>query len=121
MAVFEVAYGSGKVRPKLAKLSPKCGVNSPLPSSHFCSFMVKGKGLQTSQKVLLKLNPKLKTAWVTTMTAQNDLTKVTQNHSKRRETGQYNTKNDQLEPQSWFPSQQKWCGNFFSQAFRNLT
>ena len=83
--------------------------------------MVKVKGLQTSQKVLLKLNPRPKTARVATMMAQNDLTKATQNHSKRRETGHYNTQNDQLRPQSWFPSQEKWCGNFLWQAFRNLT
>ena len=121
MAVFEVVYGSGKVRLKWAKVPPKCGVNSPLPSRHFRSFIVKVKGLQTSQKVLLKLNPRPKTARVATMMAQNDLPKVTQNHSKRRETGHYKTQNDQLLPQRWFPSQEKWLGNFLRQAFRNLT
>ena len=53
--------------------------------------MVRVKGLQTSQKVPLKLNPRPKTARMAMMTVQIDLTKATQNHSKRRETGHYNT------------------------------
>ena len=53
--------------------------------------MVKVKGLQTSQKVPLKLHPRPKTAWMAMRTVQIDLTKATQNHSKRRETGHYNT------------------------------
>ena len=70
-------YRSAKVRLKWAKVLPKCGVNSPLPSRHFCPFMVKVKGLQTSQKVLLKLNLRPKTARVAMMTVQNHLTKAT--------------------------------------------
>ena len=83
--------------------------------------MVKVKGLETSQKVLLKLNTRPETARVATMRAQKDLTKATENHSKRRETGHYNTQKDQLRPESWCPSQEKLCGNFVWQAFRNLT
>ena len=98
MAVFEVVYGSAKVHLKWAKVSPKCGVNPPLPSRHFCSFMVKAKGLQTSQKVPLKLNPRPKTARMAMMTVQNYLTKANQNHSKRRETGHYNTQMTNFDP-----------------------
>ena len=98
MAVFEVVYGSAKVHLKWAKVSPKCGVNSPLPSRHFCSFMVKAKGLQTSQKVPLKLNPRPQTTRMAMMTVQNDLTKATQNHSKRRKTGHYRTQMTNFDP-----------------------
>ena len=77
MATFEILYRSTKVRLKWAEVSPKCGVNCPLHSRHFCSFMVKVKGLQTSQKVLLKLNLRPKTAGVTMIMVQNDLTKAT--------------------------------------------
>ena len=64
--------------------------------------MVKGKGLQTSQKVLLSLNPRPETARVGMMTVQNDLTKATQNHSRRRETGQYNTQMTNFDPKVGF-------------------
>ena len=60
--------------------------------------MVKVKGLQTSQKVLLKLNPRPRTARVAMMTVQNDLTKATQNHSKRRETGHYDAQMTNFDP-----------------------
>ena len=60
--------------------------------------MVKVKGLQTSQKVLVKHNPRPKASRVAMMTAQNDLTKATRNHTKRRETGQYNTQMTKFDP-----------------------
>ena len=81
--------------------------------------MVKAKGLQTSQKVPLKLNPRPKTARMATMTVQNYLTKATQNHSKRRETGHYNTLMTNFDPK--VGSLHKKCGNLLWQTFRNLT
>ena len=42
-------------------------------------------------KLPLKLNPRPKMARLAMRTVQIDLTKATQNHSKRRETGHYNT------------------------------
>ena len=59
-----------------------------------------GEGPTNVTKVPLKLNPMPKTARMAMMTVQNDLTKTTQNHSKRRKTGHYNTQMTNLDPEA---------------------
>ena len=111
-AVFDAVYGSAKICPKWTKVSSHCGVSLQLPSRHFCSFMVKVNGLQTSQKVLLKLNRAPTTARVDMMTVPNH--KATQNHqATQSETGHYNTQITSFDPEVRSPHRKTGVGTWF--------